>query len=101
MTYDYSFSPYTGQAESFEWHYVQQRNTMSIHLEDYENALLEHSEKAELYAFTRTVNTLPAEYAALINRSVLKRVAQNLRNMHVSNDARISALNIYYSKFDD
>jgi hypothetical protein len=97
--YDYSFSPHVVRPTGFAWEYAQQRNVMTTKLDDIEKDLLQQSAEAQLYAFTRTVNSLPREQAGMINHTVLKQIAENLRRMPVSNDARMSAMNIYYSKF--
>ena len=99
VAYDYSFSPHSARATGFHWEYVQQRNVMATKLDEIEKDLLQQSAEAQLYAFTRTVNNLPREQAALINQSVLRQISENLKKLPVSNDAKMSVLNIYASKF--
>jgi hypothetical protein len=72
---------------------------MSKQIDQIETDLLQQSATAQLYAFTKTVNALPRDQVALINRSTVKQIAENIRHMPASNDAKMSAMNIYYSKF--
>ena len=97
--YDYDFSPHSDKRTRFHWEYSQQRNTMAANLETVEQELLQQSATAQLYAFTKTVNALPREQAALLKRNVILQVAENIRRMPASNDAKMAAMNIYYSKF--
>jgi uncharacterized protein with ACT and thioredoxin-like domain len=98
-TYDYSFSPIDGNQQGFFWQYAQQRNTMSTELDAIEIDLMAAINETRLYDFTKTVNTLPREHAALISRTILQKIAENIHSMNVSLDAKISVMNIFTSKF--
>jgi hypothetical protein len=72
---------------------------MPTQIDQIEQDLLRQSASAQLYAFTRTVNTLPRDQVPKLNRKILKQVAENIRSMPASNDAKIAVMNIYASKF--
>jgi uncharacterized protein with ACT and thioredoxin-like domain len=97
--YDYSFSPMSGNQQGFYWQYAQQRNTMSTELDAIETDLMAAIAESRLYDFTKTVNMLPREHAAMINRTILEKIAENIQRMNVSRDAKIAVMNILTSKF--
>lgn len=97
--YDYSFSPDNSARCGFYWSYEQQRNTMATELAATETALIELSKSMRLYDFTKTVNALPRDKAALINRKVLRQVAENLSEMPATRDQRLAVMNVFVAKF--